>query len=128
MLLLAGLAGCVASSGESGWKPVRQQRRFLVHVVQWQKETLPMIAQWYTGNRQNWKKLAAANPNIVADHLVAGDSILLPPHLLKTEKPMPREFISEFSPPPPRPKPAPAPQKSQPSAPEEDDFELFGPK
>ena len=127
MILLLCLSGCVSSTRDS-WKPVKAQHKLKVHIVRWQGETLPMIAQWYTGSSQNWKKLTNANPNIVPAHLSADDRILLPSKLLKTSKNMPKEFMKTFLLAPPQVPTITTPSKQAPSTNEEDEFELFGPK
>jgi hypothetical protein len=126
MVLMFCLSGCVSST--KAWKPIQSRQKLKVHIVQWQGETLPMIAKWYTDSSQNWKKLANANPNIVPGHLSAGDRILLPNGLLKTSKEMPQDFIKTFIMPTPATPIITTPSKKAPSPHEEDEFELFGPK
>ncbi len=133
------LAGCVASGPpEERWKPTKARQKFVVHIVKWKGETLPMIAAWYTGNSQNWKKLAQANPNIVAKHLVRGDRIFLGHTLVKERSPMPKRYLNQFKAQEPvfskgkKRAPGKAAPKNTPSDPaspvQEEEFELFGPK
>jgi len=67
-----------------------------VHTVKWNGETVALIAGWYTGNVENWKTLAQANPKINANRIFAGNKILIPKNLLKTREPMPKEFVDRF--------------------------------
>ena len=46
------------------------------------------IARWYTGDEENRKALASANPDIDPDFLLVGNDIYIPSALLKTRKPM----------------------------------------
>lgn len=134
--------GCgLKGKKKDAWQPVQQKKTPVVHIVQYPKETLSIIARWYTGDVKNWESLADANPNINPDLLSLGNEIFIPEHLVKTRKPMPNEFISKFyqtSKQKEAPtKAAEAPQKEAPQkegpAPlpkdeDEDEFEIFGPK
>ncbi len=68
-----------------------------VHTVKWSGETISIIADWYTGDIENWKALAQANPNIKANRISAGNKILIPEILMKTREPMPKEFVDRFN-------------------------------
>jgi hypothetical protein len=73
--------------------PEKPTRRFYVHVVRWQNETLSFIAQWYTASWQNWEALAKANPQLDPNRIQIGHKIRIPEALLKTRKPMPSDFV-----------------------------------
>jgi len=95
--------------------------RPLVHKVRWPGEMLTYIAKWYTGSINNWRAIAAANPKLKPHWIFIGDEIIIPEELVKTRKPMPRDYIPstqeiEILPPP----------TSQPKD-EAVDIELFGP-
>ena len=64
-----------------------------LHQVQWEGETLSIIAKWYTGNSKNWKKLAKANPWVEPNNMFAGLKVKIPRQLLRNKKKMPREFV-----------------------------------
>ncbi len=128
--------GCSLVGKKNAWQPVKQKKAPVVHRVQYPKETLSIIAEWYTGNALNLESLENANPNINPDHLFPGNEIFVPEHLVKTREPMPEEFISKFYQKPEKNK---TPEKSvkvpvrKESAPllkteEEDKFEIFGPR
>lgn len=123
---LACLAGC-AVFGDKGGQPEEAKQDVYTHTVEWPGETLPMIAQWYTGNKDNGKILAKTNPNIVSDRLAVGDQILIPVELMKNNKKMPREFLATFN-----AKERGGQRKSSPktkSAPEKkEEFQPYGPK
>jgi len=68
-----------------------------VHTVRWPRETLSIIAKWYTGELENWKALVKANPKLKPNRIYIGNKILIPGDLLKTRKPMPRKFLAEFT-------------------------------
>jgi len=125
------------------------QSSFLVHTVKWPRETLSIIAKWYTGDFDHWKELGEANPHIVPHRIHVNDRILIPENLLKTRNSMPQSFVDKYTPRPAK-KPAvskkPSPQKPtsqtstamtgsggpEPKAetkqPEPKEPELFGPK
>jgi hypothetical protein len=63
------------------------------HKVRYPGESLSVIAEWYTGDVQNWPYLAKANSKINPDHITIGTTVLIPKNLLHTNKPMPKEFV-----------------------------------
>jgi hypothetical protein len=125
-LLLFCLTACVAD-GTKEWQPVLPRQDFHEHLVAWPGETLAMIAQWYTGSKDNWKKIANANPNIVAEHLAPGDRILLPPDLLRTTKKMPRDFLATFAGKGQAGQEK-TPARAMPAPEKKDEFQPYGPK
>ena len=70
---------------------------FLSHTVKWKGETLSIIAKWYTGSLDNWKKIAEANPDLDPARIAIGSKIRIPDRLLKIRKPMPKKYIDEFN-------------------------------
>ncbi len=56
-------------------------------------ETLSIIAEWYTGDVENWRYLAKANPNLQPNHINIGTTIRIPEKVLHTRKRMPRDFV-----------------------------------
>jgi hypothetical protein len=52
-----------------------------------------VIAEWYTGDVNNWRSLAKANPKLDPDHIIIGTTVLIPENLLHTKKKMPKEFV-----------------------------------
>ncbi len=133
-------SGCVIPNEKQDvWRPVQPKQTSFVHMVQWPGETLPVVAKWYTGDDSNWQFLADANPNINPERLSAGNKIFIPEDLLKTRKPMPKEFIAEYHHKPKKKKPpsksviAPPKQTPAPAKPayvpkKEEQFEIIGPK
>ena len=89
------------------------ETEYYVHTVKWPGESVSIIAKWYTGELENWKLLAEANPNINPNRIFVGDKIRIPVHLMKTREPITEEFLSQFYP----------EQKK-----EEEEPPLFGPK
>ncbi len=69
-----------------------------VHTVQWPRETLSIIAKWYTGKFENWKALMDANPKLKRNRMSIGSKILIPEDFLKTQESMPQEFLAKFAP------------------------------
>ena len=94
--LILFLNGCNIFQKKKGWRPVTQKTASVTHTVKWPKETLRIISKWYTGNSNNWKAIANANPAIEPDILRTGNTIYIPKTLLKNDKPMPETFIKEY--------------------------------
>jgi len=61
--------------------------------VRYSGESLSVIAEWYTGDVENWPYLAKTNSKIDPDHITIGTTVLIPKNLLHTSKPMPQEFV-----------------------------------
>jgi hypothetical protein len=95
-----------------------------VHEVKWPGESLSIIAGWYTGDIQNWKALGPYNPHIKPNLIRVGDRIVIPRSMMKTQEPMPKEYVDSFvpqaggqnQPPPPK------------EAPTQEEPKLYGPK
>jgi hypothetical protein len=102
-----------------------KKKSYFTHTVKFAGETVSIIAGWYTGNIEDWKALAEANPDIDPSKIFVGNKILIPEDLLKTREPMPKEFVDGFY----KPKKGKAPT-AKPSSPpaKEEEIELFGPK
>jgi hypothetical protein len=56
----------------------------LNHVIA-KGDTLMAISRRYTGSASNWKRIAAVNPGIDAQHLHPGEILIIPARLAKTE-------------------------------------------
>ena len=67
---------------------------YFIHTSQWSWETLGIVAEWYTGNSGNWKKLAEINPDVKPQKIAAGSEIFIPVKLLKTRKALPQNYAS----------------------------------
>jgi hypothetical protein len=103
------------------WTTPLQKITYFAHTVKWPGETVSIIAGWYTGDIENWKTLAEANPDIDPNIIRAGDKILIPENLMKTREPMPKEFVDSFY-------PKKLPSKPMPPQTKEEEPKLFGPK
>jgi hypothetical protein len=103
-----------------------QEPAYFMHTVRWPGESLSIIAKWYTGDFENWRVLAHANPGIDPNLIFVGNKIRIPENLLKTRKPIPERFVTGFG---PKPRRKELPPETPPPAPSEDEEEiLFGPK
>jgi len=51
-------------------------------------QTLGLLANWYTGNVNNWKKISEANPTIIPDKMQIGVPVIIPTNLLKNTTPL----------------------------------------
>ncbi len=101
-----------------------KQSECFMHTVKWPGETLSYIAKWYTGKLTNWKVIASANPGLNPNRIHEGNEILIPEQVLKTRKPLPKNFLARFTPGPE--KKSSLKSSHQPNA--ENELPLFGPK
>jgi hypothetical protein len=90
LLPLLFLSGCLSLEKLTGY--LRQDACY-THTVRWPGENLYVISKWYTGNGENWKILARANPGLDPDRIRVGETIRVPEHIMQTKKPLPQEFI-----------------------------------
>ena len=91
---------------------------YFTHTVKWTGESLSIIAAWYTGELENWKLLASANPELNPNLIRIGDEIRIPESLMVTTEILPFEFVAKYVPSLKRGRtasPASAPAESQPS-------------
>ncbi len=79
----------------SALKPYSKNSEYLIYRTQWSYETLPGIAEWFTGDSENWKTLAAANPKIKPKHIPAYEQILIPANLVKKKTPPTEAFAAK---------------------------------
>ena len=71
---------------------------FFVHRVTWTGESLSIVAKWYTGNLENWKALAKANPEIKPEFLQVGMKIRIPEAMIVNPNAMTQEFVASHYP------------------------------
>ncbi len=108
------------------YKMVAKSRSgYFAHTVRKPDEKLADIADWYTGDKDNARLIAKANPDIDPEFLLVGNEIFIPSDLLKNRKPFYEKSIQASASKPAEqsaasPATAPAPQKKK--------IELFGPK
>ena len=84
-----------ADDKASSIKPYSKNSNYLVYRTQWPYETLSGIAEWFTGDSENWKTLAAANPKVKPTRIPAGAPILIPANLAKKKTPPPESFAAK---------------------------------
>lgn len=96
---------------------------YYTHAVKWPGESLSIIAGWYTGDVQNWKDLAEANPDINPNRIHEGMKILIPENMITTKAVMTKDYVDSYY-----PKPKKAAPKPSASHPKEEEPVLFGPK
>jgi hypothetical protein len=58
---------------------------------------MSLIARWYTGTSNNWRKLAKANPQLNPNRIRKGHVISIPPALLKTREPLPEKVAARYT-------------------------------
>ena len=83
----------MSESDSAEVKQAGKSTSYYEHKVRWEGETLSLIAKWYTGSQKNWKVLAKDNSWLEPNDLSVGHKIFIPRNLLKTKKPMPRDFV-----------------------------------
>ena len=103
LAILLVFSGCTqmqtffkSDSNSAKAKPAKskaENEAYYVHKVRWEGETLSLIAKWYTGSQKNWKALAKDNPWLEPNDISTGHKIFIPRNLLKTKKPMTRDFV-----------------------------------
>jgi hypothetical protein len=96
---------------------------YYTHTVKWPGESLSIVAGWYTGDVQNWKEIAEANPDINPNRIHEGTKLLIPDSLMTTKAPLTKDYVDGYYPKPKKPAPKPAP-----SRPKDDEPVLYGPK
>lgn len=92
-------AGSKSSSSKDEEASIKPERiNYFDHRVKWSGETLSLIAKWYTGSYGNWRAIAQANPDLDPNCIAVGDTIHIPPEMMKTKKPLPRKVVSKTLP------------------------------
>ena len=98
---------------------------YFAYTVQQPGESLAEISRRYTGDSNNWKAIAQANPDIDPKYLLVGNEIYIPSKFLKSQAPIQNDGDDIFHQKPeshdPPAKPAASPKKKK-------DIQLFGPK
>ncbi|MBE9544050.1 MAG: LysM peptidoglycan-binding domain-containing protein [Proteobacteria bacterium] len=69
---------------------------YFIHTSRYSWETLGIVADWYTGDSRNWKKLAEINPDVDPPKVAAGSEIFIPVKLLKTRKALPQDYAGNY--------------------------------
>ncbi len=80
---------------EKSIKPHQHKTDYFVYEAQWSYETLPGIAEWFTEDADNWKALAAANPEVSPKRIAAGTVILIPAKLIKNKNLPTEDFAAK---------------------------------
>jgi hypothetical protein len=90
LLVTAALTGCPRPPAPQTPK-VREEQRYLVHLVYFGAESIPKISKWYTGSDKNGKVIETLNVTVAKNGLQAGERVLVPLELVKTLVPMPKQ-------------------------------------
>ena len=92
--IVAVLALTVIATGcQKKTSPRAYEEQYLLHTIAYQGETYTIISAWYTGSGQNWRELAAANPEVRPNRLRPGSMIRIPRVLLTRETALPKSFV-----------------------------------
>lgn len=91
-LILVFCAALVSACAPRGPRPPPRPA-FLTHEIVYRGETLSIIAAWYTGSSQNWRDIAAVNPEINPHKLKPGMEIRIPRALVVKEDYLPKSFV-----------------------------------
>lgn len=76
--------------------PPPPPQTFHEHTIAMQGETLAVIASWYTGDSQNWKAIAEANPELKPNKLRLGDVVRIPDFLVKKTDPLTKKAFQNL--------------------------------
>lgn len=76
--------------------PPAVEQTYYFHRIRWTGETLSIIAGWYTGDVQNWRALAEANPDIDPNKVHVGMKIRIPEKIMTIKTPMTKEHVDSF--------------------------------
>lgn len=79
----------------SALEPYSKNSKYVVYRTRWSYETLPGIAEWFTGDSENWKRLAQANPKLHPQRIRANAPILIPAKLVKKKTPPTEAFAAK---------------------------------
>jgi len=101
---------------------------YFAHTVRQSGERFSAIARWYTGDAENRKAIARANPDIDPDFLRVGDEIYIPSSLLKTRKSMVARSNQISAAGSTKKPPAVEAETATPAAAKPKKIQLFGPK
>ncbi len=83
------------NSNDSEDDVAKQQANYFEHTVRWRGESLSLIARWYTGDFENWKALALANPDLNPNRIIVGNVIYIPLEMMKTKELLPRKVAAK---------------------------------
>lgn len=79
----------------SALQPYSKNSKYVVYRTQWSYETLSGIAEWFTGDSENWKQLAQANPKLNPKRIPANAPVLIPTKLVKKKTPPTKAFADK---------------------------------
>lgn len=77
---------------------IEKQSEPYFHTIQYQGESLSIIARWYTGKTSNWKIIAEKNPEVNPLRLRIDQKILIPDEILSNRTPLSKEFVQKNKP------------------------------
>ncbi|WKZ57025.1 MAG: LysM domain-containing protein [Bdellovibrionota bacterium] len=89
MAVTFAFAGCAKKGGP----PPQPAPQYHAHTVTYSGETLAIIAKWYTGDSENWKAIANANPKVNPARMKIGTVLQIPMTLVKRTEPLPQKNI-----------------------------------
>jgi hypothetical protein len=82
--------------GDSDDDKRKNSDAYFIHTSRWSWETLGIVADWYTGDSRNWRKLAEINPDIDSQKIATGSEIFIPVNLLKTREALPQNYAGDY--------------------------------
>jgi hypothetical protein len=88
LCILFNVSGCMQSTKTVTREPERYpqvESPPLLHIVKSPRETLGLIAEWYTGNFSNWTAIANYNGKAGSSIVRLGEKIFIPQELLVRE-------------------------------------------
>ena len=79
----------------SALAPYSKNSKYMVYQTQWADETLPGIAEWFTGDSENGKQLAQVNPKLNPKRIPKDTPILIPAKLVQKKTPPTEAFAAQ---------------------------------
>jgi hypothetical protein len=89
LVLLVTLCACSLFEKKSNYGEVPYR-----HQVRFKGESIGILAEWYTGDVTNWRRVVAINKNIDPQKIEIGDVILIPRDIIIRKEPLTEEFCN----------------------------------
>ncbi len=93
ILICIAFFSCAKRNVPTASVPKPRVENYFLHSVKYPGETLAIIAEWYTGNSNNWKILANENPNLNPNLIKIGEFIKIPRDMVIKFDPLPKSAV-----------------------------------
>jgi len=89
LVLFVTLCACSLFEKKSNYGEVPYR-----HKVRFKGESIGILAEWYTGDVTNWRRVVEINKNIDPQKIEIGDVILIPRDIIIRKEPLTEEFCN----------------------------------